>query len=362
MTENTEEHWTTSTLRESLDALGVKLLTPEAHRHRWLEGVIRRPFRLALAMNAGEVTAEHIDAALDAAAGVLMELPRLEQDAWDGWKDRRLDRVFSVLAMAELPAEAPRSMLGACWAELRRRCPFEVARPEPGEPPCSFQTFSAAVQAYLVRVRAEVVAIASEDEPSWGGAVGTPEVSPKMLAGRLAREVGNHESTVRQGVLPLAHRLWAAAFAAQRAGVGLQRARGEDSTAEEGRTLRRRKKYPFHLAAWALRHVGLSRLDVGLFLHHVDPAGLSVGEPRQEPLKDGSLWTQKLEKRVDNSLAFWGTEAGRRGLPPVVGLNQLEREMKDLLNPVKAAPPPGYPPEVVAAGRSALNVSTEKED
>ncbi len=89
------------------------LLSMQAHHQRWLEEIVEAGMSrgILLAKGAALGRRERLDAALDIAAGVLIQLPLLEQDAWTGWSDPRLARVVAVLRLAELPVRAPRSAL-----------------------------------------------------------------------------------------------------------------------------------------------------------------------------------------------------------------------------------------------------------
>jgi hypothetical protein len=323
----------------------VTLLSPSEHRDRWLEGILGQPFRFRLAMAAPEAGPEHIAAALDAAAGVLLELPRLEGDAFDGWKDRRLQPVFQVLKMAELPTEPPRAMLDECWAELRHRVPFKLEQPRPGDAPHTFTELSRQVRGYLLELRARATGVVERQSAPSRQTDPWP-VRPELLAKRLEREIEHHDRLVRQYVVPLAGELWTNLFVNQRASIGLQNARAEERARDQGRPLRRRSRQRFHLAAWVLQQVTLTHREIGLFLHHVAPEDLCVGPPVDGPLKDGTLWTDKLEKAVENSLAYWVRGVGSKGRGPLVEVGRIEFEADDLLRPVRRQVPHGYPPDL----------------
>ena len=328
-----DEAWATARLRATLAVRGAELLTPAEHRNAWLSSILdqrRMVFRAAL-MSGSVLPEDSLQDALDTTAGVLLELPRLEQDAWWGWKDPRVRQVLGILEMAELPKDPPRVALAADWDSLRADVPFDLPAPRAGERPHTFEPFSAAIGAYLGRLEAKVEGIEFEPVTVRDASTADLAIPRHMLAGRLRRAVAHHVARVRRHVLPLARDHWSEAFAAQRSGSSLQRRRGDDERLEQGRALRRRSKLRYHLAAWILKQAGLARLDIGLFLHHIDASGL------QTPLPDvdEGEWTAGLGKEIDNALAYWTTGAGTSGAPPSVQLGHIEDELRDLLRPVR---------------------------
>lgn len=340
-----------------LAARQVELLTPAAHRDRWLGRLMSHPFALRMALHAGKPSPAHIGVALDAAAGLLLELPRLEADAWTGWDDPRLKRVFRFLAMAELPEAPPRSMLAECWRELRARVPFELAPPAAGDPPQPVNDFVREVVAYLNALGATSSVVAERDEPGKAAPGDLPPVPPDLVAGRFLVEVRQHIAFVKARILPLATELAAAAFAGQRAMTQLQNARGEDAAQGEGRGLRERSKHRYHLAAWLLREVGLTQREVWLFWAHVDPAGLAAAVPTVEPRtasRSGAdayaAWLGAMKGEVKASERYWRTGAGSRGQAPLAEIGKIEFEIRDLLRPVSAATTAA--PSWAAAARS----------
>ena len=328
-----EEAWTTCRLKATLGARGALLRTPAEHRDEWLSSVVeqrRMVFRGAL--NSGSALPEGcLQEALDTAAGVVLELPRLEEDAWRGWEDPRVRRVLGILRMAELPEEPPRVALGAAWEKLRADVPFELPSPRVGEPPDSWGLFSAAIVPYLARLEAEVDGIEFEAVIVQNAPEADLAIPRHMLAERLRRAVAHHTARVRRFVLPLARDQWSEAFAAQRCATSLHRRRGDGGRLEEGRALRARSKLRYYLAAWILKQAGLPRVDIGLFLSHIDPSGLQTALP---DVGDGE-WKAGLSKEVDNALAFWTDESRSNGDPPSVQLGHIEFELRDLLCPVR---------------------------
>jgi hypothetical protein len=95
--------------------------------------------------------------------------------------------------------------------------------------------------------------------------------------------------------------------------------------------LQKRAKLRYHLAAWILRRTGLARVEVGLFLHHVDPTGLQTTLPGVE---EGD-WKARLAKEVDNSLAYWSSDSRSSGDPPSVHLGQVEGEIQEMMRPIR---------------------------
>ena len=325
------ETWPTELLRASLAEQGVELVTPREHRDRWLEAILEGVTRFRIGLGRDVQTPDFVESGLDVAAGVLIELPRLEADGWSGWNDPRLASVLTVLRMAELSERPPRAGLADCWQELRERVPFELAKPRPGDTVRPVESFIEEVVVYLDRVKLEVEAVL--------GRTCTPAVvtSPSrplprsLLGDRFHAEVARHEARVHGRVLPLVRDLYWAAFPGQRNATMMNRGRGDDDRLDEGRPLRVRSKQRYHLAAWVLQQAGLTRVESGLFLHHVDPSGLQSALPQAE---DGA-WRARLEREVDNSLAYWKTGLGARGAEPVVQVGQIEFELKDLLRPVR---------------------------
>ncbi len=341
MTEKTEDNWTTARLRELLASKQVELLTPVEHRDRWLERLVSEPFALHLALQAEEPGPAHIGVALDTAAGLLLELPRLEADAWSGWDDPRLTRIFTFLAMAELPEAPPRAMLAECWRELRAKVPFELKRPAPGDPPRPVNDFVREMIAYLDALGAAAGVVAERDEPGQPATGEPPAAPPSVVADRFLFEVHQHIAFVRGRVLPLAMGLAAAAFAGQRAMTLLQNARGETKAQGEGKGLRERSKHRYHLAVWLLLKAGLTRREVWLFLAHVDASGLATRTPATDPSapSDGDTdknaeWSAGLKDEIKASARYWRTGAGSRGQPPLAEIGKIEFEVRDLLRPV----------------------------
>ena len=328
-----EEAWTTIRLRDALVERGAQLRTPAEHRDEWLSAIVerRRAVFLVALRSGSTLPSEHVQEALDTAAGVLMELPRLEEDAWRGWKDPGLRRMLLVLRMAELPEEPPRAALDSVWRQLRAAVPLELPTPRVGEPPDTFELFSAAIVPYLVRLEAEVGRTECEEVTEREPSRAETSIPRHLLAERLRRSVDHHVARVRRYVMPLAADQWAESFAAQRSGTALNRLRGDHERLEEGRALRMRSKHRYHLAAWILKQTGLSRADIGLFLHCIDPVGLLTALPET----NDAAGRAALEKEIDNALAFWTYDSRGIGDPPFVQLGQIEWELHDLLRPVR---------------------------
>lgn len=343
MTENTDDKWTTATLRAHLASKQVELLTPAEHRDRWLARLVAQPFALRLALQSKEPGPADISVVLDTAAGLLLELPRLEADAWAGWDDPRLTPIFTFLAMAELPEAPPRSMLAECWRELRTQVPFELTRPASGEPPRPVNDFVREVVAYLAALGAAAGVVAERDEAGKPASGEPPAVPPSVVADRFLVEVHQHITFVRGRVLPLAMELAAAAFAGQRMMTLLQNARGETKAQGEGKGLRERSKHRYHLSVWLLREVGLTHREVWLFLAHVDSTGLATLVPETDPSapSDGdkdayAAWSVRLKDEVKASARYWRTGAGSRRQAPLAEIGKIEFEIRDLLRPVVA--------------------------
>lgn len=332
-----EERWSRRRLRDDLAARGVVLRSPAEHRDRWLEGLMTESVSAFVlgSKRQGEVSADFLQSALDAAAGVLLELPRMEEEAWRGWDDPRFCRVLAVLRMAELPKEPPRVALRPAWAQLRAAVPFELSAPRAGDPAHSLGPLREVVRGYVADLELEVERVPEVDPDEFerpADAEGAPAIPAHLLHRRLSNAVGRHTSRVQQWVVPLADDLYWECFAAQRSGASLARRRGDAERHAEGRRLRRRKKLRYHLAAWILKEAGLSRVDIGLFWHHVDPSGLQAAPPAVP----AEGWKEQLEKEVDNSLAYWTSGHGARGNRPSVHLGHIEWELRDLLRPLRS--------------------------
>jgi len=343
MTETTEEHWTTSTLRRLLAERQVELLTPTAHRDRWLGRLVDQPHALGLALLSEVPSAGQIGGALDTAAGLLLELPGLEADAWAGWDDPRLTWIFTFLAMAELPEAPPRSMLAESWRELRARVPYTLTRPTPGDAPHPVNDFVRDAAAYLDALGATAGVVAEREEPGEAAPGEPPPVPPKVVATRFLAEVHQHIVVAKARILPLALELAAAAFSGQRSMTLLQAARGETRAQGEGRGLRVRSKQRYHLAAWLLREIGLTQREIWLFWAHVDSSGLATPIPPTDPStpseddKDAdATWWMGAKDEVKASVRYWRTGAGARGQTPLAEIGKIEFEVRDLLKPVMA--------------------------
>ena len=323
--------WATELLRASLTERGVELVTPGEYRDRWLETILTGVTRFRIGIGRDARTSGFVESALDVAAGVLIELPRLEVDAWGGWNDPRLASVLTVLRMAELSESPPRAGLADCWQELRDRVPFELAGPRPGAAARPLEAFIEVVVDYLQRVTAEIEVVRGRSVPPSSATSLSPPLPRGLLRDRLQAEVANHAARVHGRVLPLARDLYWAAFPAQRSAAMMNQSRGDHDRPEAGRPLRVRSKHRYHLAAWVLQQAGLTRMESGLFLHHVDPSGLQVALPPG----DDETWRARLEKEVDNSLAYWRTGPGSRGAEPLAQVGQIEFELKDFLRPVR---------------------------
>ena len=326
------EPWPTRLLREALAERSVELVTPREHRDRWLEAILAgaTPFRIGLGRDVK--TSDFVGSGLDVAAGVLIELPRLEGEGWSGWDDPRLARVLKLLRTAELSESPPRAGLADCWRELREGVPFELATPRPGESVRPVESFIGEVVVYLRRIRLEVEAVLSRTATPDAATSPSCPLPRSLLGERLRAEVARHEDRVLRRVLPLARDVYWTAFPAQRSATLMSRGRGEHDRLEEGRPLRVRSKQRYHLAAWVLKQAGLTRVESGLFMHHVDPSGLQSALPGA----DDGAWRARLERGVDNSLDYWKTGAGARGAEPVVQIGQIEFELRDLLRPARA--------------------------
>ena len=323
--------WPTELLRESLAERGVELVTPREHRDRWLETILAGAMRFRIGLGRDVQSADFVESGLDVAAGVLIELPRLEADGWSGWNDPRMASVLTLLRMAELSESPPWAGLADCWRELRDSVPFELATPRPGDFARPVESFVEEVVDYLHRVTEEVEAVLGCGVDPAVATSAPPHLPRRLLGDRLRAEVARHGARVHGRVLPLARDLYWAAFPAQRSATLMSRGRGDHDRLEEGRPLRVRSKQRYHLAAWVLQQAGLTRVECGLFLHHVDPSGLQSALPQTED----ETWKARLEGEVDNSLAYWKTGPGARGAEPVVQVGQIEFELKDLLRPVR---------------------------
>jgi hypothetical protein len=320
------EDWAVERLRGLLAERSAELLSPPQHRDRWLQAVMDSTYAFRLGRPPREPTVEFVAAALDLAAGILLELPRLELDAWRGWTDPRLKSVFDALKLAELPEAPPRAALAECWRDLRERAPFPVVQPKPGDAPQPVQDFIDEIDAWLGRLVPEAVKVAAAPARVEPGGVLAP-MPRAMLGARLQVEVAAHIKMVRDCVFRLAHHLYAASFAGQRCAGLLQGARGEQDRLDEGRPLRARAKLRYHLAAWVLREASLTAEEIGLFLWLVDPSGLQ-NRPEQ---REGTGITTGLEKEVGNSLAYWTTGAGAKGLEPPAHILRIEGEVRRFL-------------------------------
>ena len=320
--------WSHDKLKELLKERGVTLLTPAGHRDRWLEGVARERFRLTLQLTKKDEPVPLIETGLDVAAGVLIELPRLEADAWAGWKDPRLSPALRLLATSELPEAPPRVALAGCWSELRGKVPFTLERPKVGESPQPLEELLNTIADYLSEVWAAAETVLERKDGDPGADPLSPPIPRDLLRDRLLLEVERHIAFVRQRVVPMARDLYWAAFPSQRSATMMQRARGEEDRLDEGRRLRVRGKHRYHLAAWVLREAGLTRLEIGLFMHFIDPREMqtTLEDPKSENL------VPRLEKEVENSLAYWRIGAGESGNPKVQ-IGNIEFEIRDLLRP-----------------------------
>ena len=320
--------WAVERLRGLLAKRGVELLSPREHRDRWLQAILDFTHGFRIGRPPREPTPEFRGAALDLAAGLLLEMPRLESDAWRGWADPRLKPVFDVLKLADLPEAPPRAGLAECWRDLRELEPFPVVQPKPGDAPQHVGDFLAESSAWLGRLlqaAAEVVTGPAAPVRE-GGSVPMP---PELLRARLLEEVEAHIERVGPRVLPLAHHLFSTSFVGQRWGAMLHRARGEQERLDQGRPLRVRSKLRYHLAVWVLGETDLTVDEAGLFLWLIDPTGL-----KNRPQPRGASGTQTgLEKEVSTSRAYWTRGAGLRGLEPMAHIGQIEFELRDLLLP-----------------------------
>ncbi len=315
------EPWWERVLRQELEAFapeqGVELLSLEAHHERWMSGLKARqgsPFAMAQ-LRGTAPDRELLPLALDAAAGVLVELPRIEADAWRGWGDARLERVWALLQLAELPEEAPRVALAACWARLRAQQPFVLELPSPGAEPQSLDPLLWQIGAYLDGLQ-ELVGRAGAAEDLLGAG---------LLAERLELELRFHRDVFERRTRPLAQVLYGACLPSQRAALGVARGREDRPVLEEGRPLRHVEKLRVHLAAWVLAQAGLPRATLGLVLRHFG-AELATALPDEE--EDGP-WRRRLAKEVDYSLAYWKQPAREAREQLAV----LESEVFDLLCP-----------------------------
>jgi len=329
------EAWTTARLRGALAARGAGLDPSTEHRDRWLVRIAARapsPFRLGLGRDVAPDG--FLDAALDTAAGVLMELPGLEEDAWRGWADPRFAKVLTVLRMAELPKDPPRLALRVAWDELRQAVPFKLVAPRAGDGAHSLRPLRTAVETYLDALVLEldlIPLVVVEEEPQPAIAEAVPPIPRALLDARLRDAVAQHANRARRWVIPLADDLFGEAFAAQRSAASLNRRRGDQTRLAKGRALRTRSKLRYHLAAWILKQAALPRVDIGLFLHHVDAGGLQAALPET----DDDTWKARLEKEIDNALAYWTSGPGLSGDPPSIHVAHIEEELHDLLRPVR---------------------------
>ena len=330
---------------ERLEAMlaerGATLRTPAEHRDRWLEQLVR-PGPSAFDRRDEEPgPADLLDSALDAAAVVLIELPRLQTDAWRGWADERLGPIRRLLEQCELPEQPPRPALAEVWAEVRARHPLELNWPVAGDAPESMGPVRERIAAYLGALEGEFEPTGGDgnDEDaaadtalaptSSGGEPQTPPIPGRLLERRLRVSLQRHIRRCRTHLLPLAHEQYFELLPAQRAGLSLLRRRGEQARLEEGRGPKTRDRLPRNLAAWVLRKASLPRVSAGLFLHHVDPSCITTAIGPAA----GEGWEQRLATEIDNAIAFWKHGAGAKGNPPSIHLDHLGSELRDLLCP-----------------------------
>jgi hypothetical protein len=323
--------WTAVRLRATLEARGAVLRTPVEHRDRWLRSILRPgPTAFAMGLDQADPPEGFLDSALDTAAGVLIELPRLEADAWGGWADPRFAEVVRILRRAELPEAAPRRALQPLWSSLREAVPFELVVPEAGEQPQPLSALTVGIQDYLSRLEDQgqgelLQAAPGVDEHH------IPPMPAELLQPRLTPAVARHVARVRSYLLPLAADRYWELFPAQRGAASLNRRRGDELRLDEGRALWSRPKHRYHLAAWVLKQAAVPTADIGLFLRHIDPGGLQS----TVPLLEAKAWQRDLQREVDRSLAYWRNGAGARGDPPSVQLGHVEAELFDLLRPAR---------------------------
>jgi len=80
-------------------------------------------------------------------------------------------------------------------------------------------------------------------------------------------------------------------------------------------------------------------------MRYVDPVDLTPNlDALSEEPKD-EIWRTRLVKSVDNRLLSWETPVGRRGQGPLLGIENIESEMRDLLKPLMGSLPTECPPE-----------------
>jgi hypothetical protein len=326
--------WYTLRLRELLPE-GVSPDRPGEHRDRWLSEIAagrRMMFRGSLERGLSREVL-FVAGALDTAAGILMMLPLLEADAWDGWGDLRFTTVFEMLQMSELPSAPPHVALRIHWSRLRAAVSFDLRRPKAGDPAHSLKPLVDKVRGYLADLEREVQVVSDREtgvqalmEELHDGGLPIPM---RFFSGRLVDAVGRHTDRVRRHYLPLAEGLHWDCVAAQRSGASLARRRGEHDRLAAGRGIRERGKFRYHLATWVLRQSGLSRMAIWLFLHHIDPDGLQTSTGAAET----EQWSAEAVKEVDNHIAYWTGPAGSKGNPPAVHLGHIETELREWLRP-----------------------------
>ena len=308
------------------------LLSMQAHHQRWLEEIVEAGMSrgILLAKGAALGRRERLDAALDIAAGVLIQLPLLEQDAWTGWSDPRLARVVAVLRLAELPVRAPRSALAPLWRRLRRVVPFELKLPRSDSRYREITFLLEQTNGYFQELRRTLAQWECSD-PSPAGALGD----------RLIREVELHEARFVSHVAPLAESIYVNNFPFKRAAAGIAATRPDPQLPEAGQALRTRSRLRFHLAVWILSLGGLSKAASGLVLCHWQPDGWRFEMPDSDLDKQ---WKQEISKQVSNSLNYWSDPARGGESEPFRQLEVVEFEVRDLLRPVATGPLIAVPP------------------
>jgi hypothetical protein len=308
----------------------VQLLPPAFHRDAWLgELLLRSPsmfgHRLALRRPAGDLLAP----ALNAASGVIIELPRLDEDAWAGDADPRLRPVWRMMEAIELPEAPPRAALHEVWTELRARVPFSIGPRTTFAPPV-FKELKAYLDALeravdyqslpIERIGVEEVDVEPLPRPGTGEPV---PLEPEMLAAALMHAVDRHLERSRVLLRDHIEARWWEFFPLHRDTSARAANRDEKDRLAEGWGLRKKSHLRYHLAAWILKQADLPYLDIGLFRAYVDPSGLQ----NRPPAAEREAWREGIEKAVENSLASWsGAERG-----PVAHLGEVEFAMHDLL-------------------------------